>query len=347
MHTKLPLSSGLLLLLTFCSVVGRLSADVIETKDGARLVGKISAIAAGSVTLDTAYAGKITVKQAEVTTLTTDGPVSVRLTSGTRVQGRLTATASGLQIAAAEGSVATTLGQVAALWAADGRDPELVELDRKWVIEATVDAVGRTGTREQLGTTAGLRATLAGARDTLVLYTAYDRQITDGAKSADQLKAGIDYSAKFTARNSWYVRTEGGFDRIKDIQFYNLTAAGLGHSFIENDRQKLTGRVGLSYRTENYRNPLNPDLSSPGGDLGIDHSLKFSNSSMVNRLSYLPSFDNFSNYRISHESFLEMPLTAARWKIRMGVTNEYNSQPAAGVERLDTGYFTRLVLTWK
>ena len=347
MHAKIPLSSRLLLMLAFCSLVGRLGADVIETKDGARLVGKVGSIADGSVMLDTAYAGKITVKQAEVATLATDGPVSVRLTSGTRVQGRLTATASGLQIAATEGSVATTVGQVAALWTADGRDPELVVLDRKWAIEATVDAVGRTGTREQLGTAAGLRATLAGARDTLVFYTAYDRQVTDGTKSADQFKAGVDYSAKFTARNSWYVRSEGGFDRIKDIQFYNVTAAGVGHSFIENDRQKLTGRIGLSYRTENYRSPLNPDISSPGADVGIDHSLKFSNSSLVNRVTYMPSFDDFGNYRINHESFLEMPLTPARWKIRLGVNNDYNSRPAAGIERLDTGYFTRLVMTWK
>jgi len=31
----------------------------------------------------------------------------------------------------------------------------------------------------------------------------------------------------------------------------------------------------------------------------------------------------------------------------LGVTNDYTSRPGAGVERLDTTYFTRFVLNWK
>ena len=297
--------------------------------------------------METDFAGKITVKQAEVTALTTDNPVGVRLASGTRVEGRITGSAAGLQIGAAEGSIATSVGQVAALWAAGGRDPELVALDRHWAFEATLDVVGRSGTKEQLGSAAGFRATLAGLRDRLVFYSAYDRQVTNGLRSADQFKAGIDYSAKFAERNSWYVRNEGGFDRVKDIQFYNVTAVGAGYSVIANSRQNLTGRLGVSYRTENYRSVLTPDVKAPGADIGIEHGLKLTSLSLVNRLSYVPSFDDFSNYRIDHESYLEFSLAADAWRVRLGLTNDYNSKPGAGAERLDTGYFTRFVLSWK
>ena len=65
--------------------LGSLRADVIETKNGARIVGKVLKIDAGSVVVDTDYAGKIAIKQSEVTAITTDAPISVRLASGTRI----------------------------------------------------------------------------------------------------------------------------------------------------------------------------------------------------------------------------------------------------------------------
>ena len=66
-----------------------LSADVVETKSGARIVGKVSKIDGGSVVVSTDYAGAITIKQSEVTSITTDAPVAVRLASGTRIDGKI------------------------------------------------------------------------------------------------------------------------------------------------------------------------------------------------------------------------------------------------------------------
>jgi hypothetical protein len=42
-----------------------------------------------------------------------------------------------------------------------------------------------------------------------------------------------------------------------------------------------------------------------------------------------------------------MPITASLWKLRIGVSNDYNSEPGPGVKGLDTTYFTRLILNWK
>ena len=61
----------------------------------------------------------------------------------------------------------------------------------------------------------------------------------------------------------------------------------------------------------------------------------------------MPTFEDFSNFRLTHESYYEVPLAAPFWKLRLGISNDYNSKPGAGVEKLDTMYFTRLVLTWQ
>jgi len=325
----------------------RLPADVVETKNGARIVGKVLKIADGAVAVDTDYAGTLAIKQSEVVSINTDGPVAVRLESGTRIDGKISGAGGKLEVAGADGTISTTVAKVAATWAAGGKDPQVAALERGWAYEANVDVAGKSGNKSQLGTSAGVRATLAGVHDKLVFYTAYDRQVTDGKKSADQFKAGSDYTSNFAGKTSWYVRDEGGFDRIKDIQFYNVAAAGFGYDVIKHPKQLLTTRLGFSFRTENYKNPLTTDINSAGLDVGIAHSVEFENASLVNRVSFVPSFDDFANFRLTHESYMELPLASPAWKLRFGVNNDYNSKPGKGVDKLDTGYFTRLVLNWK
>lgn len=42
-----------------------------------------------------------------------------------------------------------------------------------------------------------------------------------------------------------------------------------------------------------------------------------------------------------------MPITASFWKLKTGISNEYTSVAQPGVERLDTLYFTSLILNSK
>ncbi|GAB1489774.1 hypothetical protein MASR2M8_22280 [Opitutaceae bacterium] len=325
-----------------------LFADVVETKNGARLVGTVTKIDGDKVTLSTDYAGTVTIKQSEVVSLSTEKPLNVRLAGGTVLQGTLSSTASGqLQVSGGDGTINTTVDKVAMTWSPGAEDPAVAAHRRAWAYELGLDVTGKTGNSEQLGSAVSARATLASAQDTLQFYTAYNRQESDGVKSADQFKAGIDYANNFSGKKSWYVRNEGGFDRIKDIELYNVAAAGLGYDLIKSAKQTLTGRAGISFRYEGYENPVVEDVNSAGLDIGFAHRLEFNTGVLTTNLSYVPAFDDFAIYRATHETFFEMPITASLWKLRMGVSNDYNSEPGPGVDRLDTTYFTRLILSWK
>lgn len=320
-------------------------ADTVDTRGGAHLVGKITKIDAGNVTLETDYAGKLTIAQTEVTNFTTDRPVAVRLASGARFDGQVSAGPNGsLQIAGSDGTITTTTSKVAASWTAGAVDPMF---DRHWTYEASVDIAGTTGNKEQLGTAGEVRAELKTLQDTLQFYSSYDRQVADHVKAADQLKIGMDYQDNFAGRSSWYARDEGGFDRVKDIRLYNIAAAGLGEDLIKQEKRTLTGRLGLAFVDENYGNPATPDVRSLGLDVEINNEMVFGDSKLVNRLTYNPSFDDFMNYRIIHESFYEIPLKNPAWKLRLGLSNDFNSKPGVGIKKLDTEYFTRLVLDWE
>src|ERR1041384_3341060 len=102
-----------LLALGFVSVAA-LSADTVDIKGGARIIGKVAEIDGGTVEVDTPYAGTIKIKQSEVVSLSTDAPISVRLASGTRFDGQVSAGANGaIQIAGSDGTITTTVDKVA------------------------------------------------------------------------------------------------------------------------------------------------------------------------------------------------------------------------------------------
>lgn len=325
-----------------------LQADTVETKNGARLVGTVKSVSGGSIVIDTDYAGTVTVKQSEVVKIDTEQPLVIRLAGGTTMEGTVTASSDGkLTINGKDGTIHTTVDKVATTWAPGETDPAVASLIRKWKYEAFFDVSGKTGNSEQLGYGGGAKATLAGPSDTLVFYTDFTYQRTNGVKSEDRARVGVDFSSYLSDRVTWYARDEGGYDNVKDIDFYNVAAAGFGYDFIKNlPKQKLTGRAGLSYRFEDYGSPANEDVRSAGLDLGLAHYYRFENAVMNNTITYIPAFEDFGNYRVIHDSNLEFPL-AGNWKFRVGVNNDYTSQPSPGVEKLDTTYYGKFVLNWE
>jgi len=332
---------------------GLTAADIVETKSGARIVGQVTKIDGGKIYVTTDYAGDLVIDQSAVSGMQTDAPVVVRLASGTTLAGTVSSTGDTLNINGEDGQLSTRMEKVAASWTPGEEDPrvvamnkELASKDRNWSYEAAVDISGKSGNKSQLGTVLSARATLKTAKDKLQFYTNYNRQESEGATSADQFKAGIDYANNFSGKKSWYVRDEIGFDRVKDIELYNVAAAGLGYDFIKEEKRILTGRVGISFRYEGYENPATTDIKSAGLDFGLNHEWEMESSKLVNRISFVPAFEDFGNYIVTHESYYELPLSNPKWKLRIGLSNDFNSQPGVGVEELDTSYFTRLVLNW-
>lgn len=332
-----------------CALAGmpRLSADVVEMKNGARDVGKITSVHDGVVTIETEYAGQIKVKQSMVVSITTDHSVSVRLADGTDAIGWVASPAPNkLKITGATKVVECQVSNVSAFWAAGQEDPDIIAKRRKWSYEAGGDVNGRTGTQRQLSTSYHYNAKLAGPTDTFQYYTSYTRQEVNSQVSADQFKVGVDYADNFTATRSWYIRDEGGFDRVNFITLYDIAATGFGYDFIKDKQETLTARAGLSYRYDQYVAGKGASLSSTGADFGFGYQRKVHNAQFTDKISFVPAFQDLGNFVVNHEFAFEMPIDKATWKVATGVANNYYSRPVGGADKLETLYFTRLILTW-
>ncbi len=258
------------------AATARLLADVVETKDGSRIVGKVMKIDGGVVTVTTKYAGKIEIKQVEVTIITTDAPVAVRLSSGTRLEGTISGADGSLQITGREGTVVTPVEKVAASWAAGDEDPAIVALRRHWGYEASLDINGTSGNKTQLGTRRLLSVRRWWRHRTPWRST---RPITARSQTAR--------NPPTSSRRASTIRiispsglpgmcgTRAASTGSRTMKFYDVAAAGLGYDFIKEAKHLLTLRAGLSYRFEDYGNPMTPDVSTAGLDLGLNHEYQF------------------------------------------------------------------------
>jgi hypothetical protein len=350
MHPTRILQKFLLLAILAFSAA-HLAADVVETKNGARLVGKITKITDGTITLATDYAGEIAIKQSAVTSLTTDAAVAVRLASGTRIEGRVSTSAGTIQVAGKNGTVSTTIDKIAASWTAGAEDPRIAAARRHWTIETSADITGRQGNTESTGIGAGLVARLVSPHDVLKFYGSYDYATTTSTtgvktKSADATKGGIDYQNFYSDKFGWFIRSELEKDTVAGIDLRSTTDAGASFRLIKTRSQNLVGRLGAGYRFESY--PVDPNNNGAVAAAGLSYSYTLNKyAGLVTNLRYLPALKDFADYRFIHDSAIEVPLATDFWKLRLGVTNEYNSRPPGGRDNLDTTYYTRLLLKWK
>ncbi|HOF10264.1 MAG TPA: DUF481 domain-containing protein [Opitutaceae bacterium] len=340
----------LLLISMILAVFAR--ADVVETASGARLVGKVTKIADGKIYLTTDYAGDLTIVQSEVSAISTDGELSVRLASGTRIDGRVATENGAIQIVGADGTITTSVGKVAASWGSGKEDPQVTAMRRKWKFQVSADVVGKTGNAKSTGAGLGFVAALASPQDELKFYGDYNYATstdTDGVKttSTDQMRAGVDYSSFFSERAGWYVRSELASDKVAGVDLRSTSDAGMSYRLIKKPHQLLVGRLGAGYRFESY------DDDTPNNDgfvlsTGLNHKLDINSYlKLINDVQFIPSFEDFADYRLTHDSALELPIASGFWKLRMGVSNQYNSRPIDDRKKLDTLYYTRLVLDWQ
>ncbi|MBL4576482.1 MAG: DUF481 domain-containing protein [Opitutaceae bacterium] len=329
-------------------------ADTVTTKDGSVIKGKILSSSDGIIQIETTFAGIVSISQDEVISFTSDEPLFVELVDGNTLLGTVSPSKEGLKINASNGDFQTETNAVTEIWREGDESPsekkqkaEREALKNKWAYDAAVNIGGSSGNSDRSNFGVAFKATRSGPDDTLKFYTSIDQAEESGTTTANEIKGGIDYSHVISEKTSWYARVELESDEIEAIDLRTTTAFGIGYNLINTDVQTLEVRAGLAYRYESFDNGTNFD--SPGLDFGLSHTYAFAPwGSLINELTYNPTFDDFGNYRITHESSFEMPIsTGEMWKMRVGLSSDYSSIPAPSNEKMDTKYFVRLLLNWK
>ncbi|MFO8027534.1 MAG: DUF481 domain-containing protein [Opitutales bacterium] len=342
------LTNGITLALASLLLAHNLPADEVITTDGAKLVGTITLVDKGTIHLDTSYAGTLKIAQEQVASFSTEEPRVVRLESGTTMAGPIESSEKGkLKITSEDGVLETSTSKVAASWSPGADDPEVVRNRREWRYDAHLDIAGRDGNTDKFSLGTGLQAELKGPDDTLAFFFEYEQAEEEDIKTEDRAAGGASYESFFSKYLGWYARTELETDAIDNVKLRSTSAGGLSYRLINQDKQSLVLRSGAGYRYTAFDDD-SADKSSATIDFGLAHSYEYKDFFvMENDLTYVPALDDFGNYRIVHDSGIEIPIASSdNWKLRMGIKNEYESESTTD-EKLDTSYYTRMIYSWR
>ncbi|MFP4167166.1 MAG: YdiY family protein [Opitutales bacterium] len=330
------------------AVVACCHADVIHTRDGARLTGDIIRIKDGKVHLKTSYSGTLEVSQEEINSLETESPMAVRLESGDTLTGPINPEEDGsLRVKSGDGELQTEVEKIAASWPPSEEDPEIKKMRRNWVYEAAFDLQGREGNTEEFSLGVRFDAALEGPNDELAFSARYAQREKNGEKTADNARGKMSYESFYSEVFGWYVRSEILTDAINNIDLRATNGVGSSYRLINRDKHSLVARTGLAHEYTDYSGERDSE-SDAVLDLGLAHEYEFKERfSIETTLTYTPAIGDFSSYHIHHDTGFEMPIGYGdNWKLRVGVENQYESEPAAE-EELDTIYYSRLVFSWE
>lgn len=311
-----------------------LFGDVVRLHGGDQISGKVTQVKDSVLTIETAYAGAITITQTNIFELTIDTPVNVRVQTGT---------------APLEMQGALPPDGIATLWLPGADDPDTPPCP--WNFSIAVDARYTSGNSD--GTLAGLDAVAnyLGEKWTLKLYAGGHYDKADGSVSEHKFFGGADADYALNDIAGLYIREKLEHDRINDIKIRSTFAAGYSHYLykhhIPGDLEMFRLRLGLGHRYEKYRLADGSESA-----MTIDTGLKFRkriNDTLTwdTEITYAPAIDDLREYLITHESRCEVNLIK-KWKLthELGLRHEYNSRPADGKDQLDSTYFARLRKTW-
>jgi putative salt-induced outer membrane protein len=131
----------------------------------------------------------------------------------------------------------------------------------------------------------------------------------------------------------------GGLAWAKDpfAGFDSQTVASAGATYlaVESKRHLLTLDAGLAYTWED-RVPPEEDVDFAGGLLGLSWEWTLSkNSKLVERLVFLPNFDDSGDWRLNSMTALEAAVNS--WlALRLGFDIRYRNQPIGDADSTDT-----------
>ena len=151
----------------FFVVAGPVAADQAFLEDGSVLVGAVRGLSEGALRIETSFGGELSIPQAQVRGVTTDGVFVVQGSDGARLTGRLVVTDDAPGILDASGATTPiALQDLTAMWpegaapqaeSADAAPPAVEpEAGVAWTGRAELGLNGQSGNKERFDVRGGV-----------------------------------------------------------------------------------------------------------------------------------------------------------------------------------------------
>jgi len=225
-------------------------------------------------------------------------------------------------------------------------EPVAEEPEYPWEIRFELGTTGSTGNTER----ADFMTSFAAERETNRVYTQFSSDYRLASEDGDTTENRL-YSR---ARNEWkipdtkwsyFAQLDVDADEFKDYDVRVAAIGGVSYRFLDDERERLVGRVGLGgareFGSEN-------DEIVPEALFGADYRLKINSRVTFNALAeYFPDLEDPQEFRARGEAALEVALNEDNtWRLRLFIEDRYESEVEGDTEKNDFFYGASLVLVF-
>lgn len=334
-------------LLFLCLALPLLSqADEVVLQDGSRLHGTVVKIQDATLTLETTHIGKLSIPMSAVSGITTDSPHGLSLDTTTPQKGLLhyDGTQQHFRLQDTPTTQPLEIASLQLLWPADETMPKPARL---WTGRIQLGVSGADGNSDRFSFLGLTDATRKREQDTLLLYFQGAYAEDSGIRSRNEFKLGGRYEWNLTDKWSAYFRNEFEEDEFESLDLRTTTVLGMSHKLLGSPKQTLSTRFGIGYLSESFEAAEAQEDAIL--DLGYDYTLKVRDwTKFTHKLTYYSALDEpTENFRVVANTAAEIPLSNTQaWKLRVGLSHEYDDAPLPGIQNLDTTYYTNLTYNW-
>jgi putative salt-induced outer membrane protein YdiY len=321
----------LVLLILITAASASAATDVVTTLTGERIVGEIKKVEKDVLTIETVYSDSdFKIEWDQIASLESDRQFLVETFDGKRLSGALKVDPA-KKATVLVGSVSVPLAELAAM----------VPFERSfWSrFDAGFD-FGYSMTQANSAKQLTLGGTLL-YRDRQIVDTALANAFKSSQSNAPETQRwdfGNDF--RYLLGDRWYANTTQDFMNSDEqgLDLRTTIGGGGGRYVFRSASQHLALGGGLAWTNEKYTDPAISTKDSAEAYVGTEfmtEKLKFAD--LVTRLTYYPSLTIDDRYRINYKFDLDFNLPGD-WYFRVGIFENFDSQPPPGLSRNDYGW---------
>ena len=230
-----------------------------------------------------------------------------------------------------------------------GDDAEQTEQKPAWSGSVEAGIQMREGNTESTDMYGRVKALRASEKHELTLGASYDYAELEGDTNTNRAFAECGYRLYQWERAYLFGVLNAEHDEIEDLKLRLNVSGGPGYRFIDTERTKLLGEVGVGATAEWY------DSRETGSEQTTEAILwlhgewttkVFDRATFSQVLTVFPSVTDIGSVRVVSDTSLTTPLSQ-KLDLRISVHDEYDNAPeVSGVDKNDLTFRTTLVYSF-
>ena len=317
--------------------------DQIVLKNGSIIMGTVTGSRNGVVSIDTDFAGTLSVTLDQVAAVQTHGPVVIQLADKTVISDQPLRIESE-ELLVSSDAIAQQSYAISELAVVN---PEPWELGQgyKWSGLVSLALLMERGNTDTDELDYKMKSVWRSTRDRYTLEASGEDDENNGQKNAENWIGRAKYD--YFLEDSYYVGLQAfaEHDKFTDLDLRYLIGPFIGRQFYEEPIFTLSGELGVSYVDENYI--VAEDQDYPSANWTIDASSNYlgGDSRLYFRNILVWNLDETSDVIVNTTFGLAFPLL---WGLEAAaeVLYEYDSGAVEGIDDLDETYRFRVGYTW-